>query len=203
MSHTLGLEIFNYRQQAGGSPRVSTSTFSNSTPNTTTAPIISSRQHRMLASLIHCCFISDTRWRLRSCWPTGDWNAGRCLSRWRQVGAGGHAATSSPAPRQELGHRRPFFAHHHVWGGGLLLLLSGRKGRVARLSVRPRCHAVKGPQHDEAFRRAVLPDQPAVPQPRGDEGEGRDCGDAPPGLPGAGACERQRRAKFGQPLHQL
>ena len=44
-------------------------------------------------------------------------------------------STSSPAPRQELGHRRPFFAHHHVWGGGLLLLLSGRKGRVARLSV--------------------------------------------------------------------
>ena len=116
---------------------------------------------------------------------------------------------NDPLHPYDLGRRAgrlwPVRLQHFGGGRGRRLLRAAhaQSRRVACLSVRPRRHAVKGPQHDEAFRRAVLPDQPAVPQPRGDEGEGRDCGDAPPGLPGAGACERQRRAKFGQPLHQL
>ena len=68
--------------------RVSTSCSSTSTPNTTTAPMSSSRHHRMLASLVHCCFISHTLpakelladWRRLERRPV---SAGR----WGQVGA--------------------------------------------------------------------------------------------------------------------
>ena len=100
--------------------------------------------------LIHCCFISQsiTTCRLRSCWPTGDWNAGRCLpaggwwwglsrllpltrrTRCYQLLPPAHVPPTRATARQELGHRRPFFAHR-VWG---VLLLSGGKGRVYRPS---------------------------------------------------------------------
>ena len=80
--------------------RVSTSCSSTSTPNTTTAPSSSSRHHRIFTA-------SLTPGRQRSCWPTGDWNAGRCLSRWRQVGAGGHAATIYLLTRAQTGIRSP------------------------------------------------------------------------------------------------